>query len=154
MFYKNNCKAHAYLTTVLLSILLEFNFCAGLFDSLLQVLSLFLRKTFLDSSRSAVYEIFSFFQTKTTSLFNCLYNLKFSTTYLSEDYVERRLLLSCCSTTGCGTSSYSYSCSSRLDTILVLQDCCQLIYFFYCKINQFFSNSFYICHFIINFNCF
>ena len=32
------------------------------------------------------------------------------------------------------TSSYSYSCSSRLNTILVLEDCCQLINFLNSKI--------------------
>ena len=132
-------------------ILLELYLSTRLLDSLLQVLSLFLRETFLDLSRSAVYEILSFLQAKTASFLNCLYNLELCSTYLSEDNVKRRLLLSCSSTTSCRTSSYSYSCSSRLDTILVLQDCCQLIYFLYCKIYQFFSNSFDICHFILKF---
>ena len=134
--------------------LLELYLSTSFLDSLLQVLSLVLRETFLDCSRSAVYEILSFLQAKTASFLNCLYNLELSATNLSEDNVERCLLLSCCSTTCCRTSSYSYSCSSGLDAVLVLEDCCQLIYFLYCKIYQFFSNSFDICHFILNFNCF
>ena len=127
-------------------LLLELYLSTSFLDSLLQVLSLFLRETFLDLSRSSVYEVLSFLQAETTSFLNCLYNLELSATYLSEDNIERCLLLSCISTTCCRTSSYSYSCSSRLNTILVLEDCCQLVYFLYCKIYQFFSKSFNICH--------
>ena len=114
-------------------ILLELYLSTRLLDSLLQVLSLLLRETFLDLSRSAVYEVLSFLQAKTASFLNCLYYLELSTTYLSEDNIERCLLLSslACSSR---TSSYSYSCSSRLNTILVLEDCCQLINFLNSKI--------------------
>ena len=135
--------------------LFQLNLCTGLFDGLLQVLSLVLRKTFLDGCRCTVNEILSLFQTETTSLLDCLYNLELSSTYLSEDNIERCLLLSCSSiATSCRTSSYSNSCSSRLNTILFLQDICQLVYFFYSKVYQLFCNSFNICHFYLNFNCF
>ena len=43
--------------------------------------------------------------------------------------------------------SYAFlELSLWLNTILVLEDCCQLVYFLYCKIYQFFSKSFNICH--------
>ena len=115
--------------------LLELYLSASLFDGLLKVLSLVLRETFLDCSRSAVYEILSFLQAKTTSFLNCLYNLELSATNLSEDNVERCLFLSCCSTTCCRTSSYSYSCSSRFNTIFFFKDSCKFINFFYCQVN-------------------
>ncbi len=119
----------------LLSQLFELNLSASLFDSLLQVLSLVLRQTFLQCRRSTVYEILSLFQTKTTSLFNGLNYLQFCTTNLSEYNIERCPLLSCgCSTTCSRTSSNSNSCSSGLNSILVLQDCCQLVYFLNCQI--------------------
>ena len=127
-------------------LLLELYLSASFLDSLLQVLSLFLRETFLDLSRSSVYEVLSFLQAETTSFLNCLYNLELSATYLSENNVERSLLLCLSCTTSSRTSSNSNSCSCGLNTVLVLQDCCQLIYFLYCKIYQFFSKSFNICH--------
>jgi len=111
--------------------LLELYLCSSLFDSLLQVLSLFLGETLLDGSRCTVNEILSLFQTKTTSFLHGLNNLELSSTNLSEDYVERRLLLSSSGSAGSSrTSSNSNSCSGGLDTILVLQDCFQLLNFF------------------------
>ena len=114
--------------------LLELYLSASFLDSLLQVLSLFLRETFLNCSRSSVYEILSLFQTKTASLLNSLNYLELCSTYLSEDNIKRCLLLSCGCTTSSRTSSNSNSCSCGLNTVLVLQDCCQLIYFLNSKI--------------------
>ena len=37
---------------------------------------------------------------------------------------------------------------AQFHTLLVLQDCCQLVNFFYSKVYQLFCNSFDICHFI------
>ena len=99
----------------------------------------------------AVYEILSFFQAKTASLSYSLHNLELCSTNLGEDHIERRFLLCCLSCAASSrTSSYSNSCSSRLNTILVLQDCCQLINFLNCEVYQLLSNSFNICHFILN----
>ena len=103
--------------------LFQLNNGTSLFDSLLQVLSLVLRQTFLQGRRSTVYEILSFLQAKTASFLNSLNNLQLSTTDFLQNNVERRLLLSSGSlATGSGTSSNSNSCSGGLDSILVLQD--------------------------------
>ena len=116
-------------------ILLELNYGASSLDSLLQVLGLVLRHAFLQCRRSTVYEILSLLQTKTTSLLNGLYNLQLSCTGLFQNYVERSLLFCLgSSATSSRTSSNSNSCSSGLNSILVLQDCCQLVYFLNCKI--------------------
>ncbi len=61
-------------------LLFELNLGTSSLDSLLQVLSLVLRQTFLDGSGSTIYEILSLFQTKTASLFHSLYNLELSST--------------------------------------------------------------------------
>ena len=68
--------------------LLQLYLSTSLFDSLLQVLSLVLRETFLQCRRSAIYEILSLFQTKTASLLNSLYNLELSATNFSENYIK------------------------------------------------------------------
>jgi len=129
--------------------LLQLNNSTCSLDGLLQVLSLVLRQTLLDSRRSTVYEILSFLQTQTASLLNGLNDLQLSCTSVLQNNVERRLLLSGgLATSSSRTSSYSNGCSSRLNSILVLQDCCQLVYFFYSKVYQLFCNSFNICHFI------
>ena len=128
--------------------LLQLNYGTSSLDGLLQVLSLFLRQAFLHSSGSTVNQVLSFLQSKTASLLNGLNDLELSSTCRLQDNVERRLLLSSSSTTSSRTSSYSNGCSSRLNSILVLQDCCQLVYFFYSKVYQLFCNSFNICHFI------
>ena len=39
------------------------------------------------------------------------------------------------STTSCRTSSNSYSCSSRFNTIFFFKDSCKFINFFYCQVN-------------------
>ncbi len=115
---------------IVVSELLQLNYGTSLFDSLLQVLSLVLRQTFLQSRRSTVYEILSFLQTQTASFLNGLYYLQLSSTSLLQNYVERRLLFSSLSgTASSGTSSNSNSGCSGLNSILVLQDCCQLLNF-------------------------
>ena len=129
--------------------LFQLNNGTSLFDSLLQVLSLVLRQTFLNGSGSTINEVLSFLQTKTASFLNSLYNLQLSCADFLQNNVERRLLFSCLSSTTCSrTSSNCNSCSSGLNSILVLQDCCQLVNFFYSKVYQLFCNSFNICHFI------
>ena len=110
---------------LLVSELLQLNYGTSSLDSLLQVLSLFLAQTFLNGSGSTVYEILSFLQTKAASFLNSLNYLQLVCTSLLQNYIERRLLLSCLSSTGCSrTSSYSNGCSSGLNSVLVLQDCC------------------------------
>jgi len=104
--------------------LLQLNYGTSLFDSLLQVLSLCLCHTLLDSSRSTINEILCFLQTKTTSLLNGLNDLEFVCAYFLQNYVERSLLLSSLSgTCSSRTSSNSNGCSGGLNSILVLQDC-------------------------------
>ena len=134
--------------------LFKFNYSTRLLDSLLQRLSLWLSKTLFQCAGSAVYEIFSLFQTETTSLFNCLYNLELVSTNFLQYYIELSLLSSSLSCTTSCRSSNCYSSSSGFDTILFFQDCCKFVNVFYCQVNQFFCKSFQICHFRINLNCF
>ena len=120
---------------IVVSELLQLNDGTSLFDSLLQVLSLVLRQAFLQSRRSTINQVLSFLQTQTASLLNGLNDLQLSSTSLLQNNVERRLLLSSSgSTTSCGTSSNSNSCSGGLNSILVLQDSCQLLNFFNCEV--------------------
>ena len=130
--------------------LLDFYLTTGFFDSLLEGLGVVLRNAFLYSLRSSIYEFLSFLQAKTASFLNSLYNLKLSSTGALQYYIERSLFFYCFGSTGSSTTCNSNSCSSRLDTIIFLQYCNQIIYFLYCQIYQFFSNSFNICHFILN----
>ena len=132
------------------AILLELYLGTSLFDSLLEILSFCLWHSLLYGCRSTVNEILCVLQTETASLLDSLYYSELVSTYLSEDYVERVLLGSCLWSCACArSSSNSNSCSSWLNTILVLQDLCEFIYFFYCEVHEFLSNSFNICHFYL-----
>ena len=73
---------------LLFSELLQLNHGTSGLDGLLQVLSLFLAQTLLNSSGCTVYEVLSFLQTKTASFLNSLYNLQFSSTGLFQDNIE------------------------------------------------------------------
>ncbi len=115
------------------SILLEFNFGTGLFDSLLQVLGFSLWHSLFQSRRSTVYEIFSLFESETASLFNSLYYLELGCTYFYENYIEIGLLFF--SFSSCNRTSSNCNCSSgRFDTMNFFEFFCQLVNFFYCKI--------------------
>ena len=129
--------------------LLELNNSSSLLDSLLQVLSLCLRETLLDSRRCTVNEFLSFLQTKATSLLNGLYNLKLCSACLFQDYIERVLLSSSLCTCSSRSGSNSNSCGSWLNTILVLEDLSEFIYFLYGEVHEFLCDSFNICHFYI-----
>ena len=126
------------------------DFGTSLFESLLQGFSLFLGNAFLQLAGGTVNEILSFLQTEATSFLNGLNDLQLSSTSALQNDVKSRLLLSSCCTTGSRTCGYSNSGCSGFDAILILKDRCQLVYFLYSQINQFFCNSFDICHFI---NC-
>ena len=126
------------------------DFGTSLFESLLQGFSLFLGNAFLQLAGGTVNEILSFLQTEATSFLNGLNDLKLSSTSALQNDVKSRLLLSSSCTTGSRTCGYSNSGCSGFDAILILKDRCQLVYFLYSQINQFFCNSFDICHFI---NC-
>jgi len=126
------------------------DFGTSLFESLLQGFSLFLGNAFLQLAGGTVNEILSFLQTEATSFLNGLNDLQLSSTSALQNDVKSRLLLSSSCTTGSRTCGYSNSGCSGFDAILILKDRCQLIYFLYSQINQFFCNSFDICHFI---NC-
>ena len=123
----------------------DFYFSASLFEGLLEGFSFFLAYAFLQLAGSAVNHILGFLQTETTSLLNGLHDLELSGTCALEDYVERGLLLSGGSSAS-GGSSNSNSCSGGFNSLLVLEDRCQLVYFYHCQIYQFFSDSFDICH--------
>ena len=92
--------------------LFQLNNGTSLFDSLLQVLSLVLRQTFLNGSGSTINEILSFLQAKTASFLNSLYNLQLSCTDFLQNNVERRLLFSCLSSTTCSRTSSNSSLTS------------------------------------------
>ena len=126
------------------------DFGTSLFESLLQGFSLFLSNAFLQLAGGTVNEILSFLQTEATSFLNGLNDLQLSSTSALQNDVKSRLLLSSSCTTGSRTCGYSNSGCSGFDAILILKDRCQLVYFLYSQINQFFCNSFDICHFI---NC-
>ncbi len=126
------------------------DFGTSLFESLLQGFSLFLGNAFLQLAGGTVNEILSFLQTEATSFLNGLNDLQLSSTSALQNDVKSRLLLSSSCTTGSRTCGYSNSGCSGFDAILILKDRCQLVYFLYSQINQFFCNSFDICHFI---NC-
>ncbi len=126
------------------------DFGTSLFESLLQGFSLFLGNAFLQLAGGTINEILSFLQTEATSFLNGLNDLQLSSTSALQNDVKSRLLLSSSCTTGSRTCGYSNSGCSGFDAILILKDRCQLVYFLYSQINQFFCNSFDICHFI---NC-
>ena len=129
--------------------LLQLNLGTSGLDGLLKVLSLVLRQAFLNRCGSTVNEVLSFLQAKATSFLNGLHDLELSSTCRLQHDVERGLLLSGLSSTASGgASSYCNSCSSRLNSILILQDCCQLVNFLHSQVDQLLSNSFDICHFI------
>ena len=125
-------------------------FGTSLFESFLQSFSLFLGNAFLQFAGGTVNEVLSFLQAEATSFLNSLNNLQLSSTCALQNDVKSRLLLSSSCSTGSRTSSYSNSGCCGFDAILILKDRCQLVYFLYSQINQFFCNSFDICHFI---NC-
>ena len=120
--------------------LLEFYLSANLFESLLQVLSFVLRKTFLYNAGSSVNEVLSFLQTETARLLNSLDDLQLVCTCGLEDNVEVSLLFLGGTLSG-GTSNYDCS-SSGFDTIFILQDSSEFVNFLNCEVNQFFSKSF------------
>ena len=96
---------------------------------LLQALSLGLSKTFFYFAWSLVNESLSFLQTKTGELLNEFDNFELVGTSGLEHYVERRFLLLGSSTTSGGTCGNCNSCSSWFDTIFILKDLSELVYF-------------------------
>ncbi len=109
-----NHPARGFLTQVSDSqtILFEFDFSAYLFELSLHSFSFSLSKTFFEGVRSTVYELFSFFQTKTGKFFNELNDFEFLTTCLSEYYVEAGFLFGSCTGSGgacCNSNSSSTS---------------------------------------------
>lgn len=115
--------------------LLNLNLCTSTLEGCLQSLCCSLVNTFLQFCRSSVNELFSLFQTKAARFLNCLHYLKLCSTGALQYNVERSLLLSSSTfTTSCRTCN-SNSCSSRLDSVLILEDCLQFTNFFHCQIN-------------------
>ena len=109
-------------------VLLEFYLSAYLFEGFLQSLSGSFVNAFLNVSRSSVYDVLSLFQAKTGLLLNGLNNLELVSTCALENYVERGLLLCCLSScTSSRSSSNCYSCSSRLDSVLLFEDSSEFI---------------------------
>ena len=131
--------------------LLDFYLSTSSLKSCLDSFSCSLIYAFLNIARCTVYEVLSLFQTKTKSFLSSLYNAKLSSTCALQNNIERCLLFNS-STTFSGACSNSNSCSSWFDSILILEDSLKFTNFLYCQIYQFFSNSFNICHLLINFN--
>ncbi len=128
------------------SVLLELDNSANSLKGLLESLSLSLRKLLLNGARSAINEFLGLLKTKTTSLLNSLNDLELLSTCLLEDNVEVGLLLNSSSFTCARSSSNSNSCSSRLNTILFLQNLCEFVYFLNGEVNQLLCENFQICH--------
>jgi len=122
-------------------VLFQLNFCTSLFEVLLEILCLCLAETFFEDAGSTVNHFFGFLQTQTGKLFNELNYLQFSCTCALKNYVKRGLLLSGGST-GSRTGSNCYGSSSGFDTILVLEDLSEFVYFFYGQVNQLLCKSF------------
>src|SRR5690349_21703024 len=98
--------------------LLQLYFGASLSELLLEIFGFVLRQAFLDSLRSAVNEILSFFQTKTSEFFHQLHDLKFISARGFQYYVKVSFCFRSSSTTtstSCRSSHYSSSC--RFDAI-------------------------------------
>ncbi len=103
--------------------LLKLNFSTSLLKLSLDRLGLFLGDTLFNSLGSTVNESFSVAQRKTGEVLNDLDNLKFCLTGGLQNHVESRLLggssLACASSGSCNGNSGS----SRLNAILLLEDC-------------------------------
>lgn len=131
--------------------LLHFNFSTSLFESFLQGFSFVFRNAFFHRLRSTVNQFFRFFQAKTGQIFHNLHHLQLTSAGALQDYVERSLFFSGRGiTTSSSATSYNYrSSSSRLDTVLILQDLCEFVNFLNRQVYQLLSKCFQICHFII-----
>ena len=123
------------------AILFELNFSANLFELLLEGFSVSFGEAFLNNRGSTVNHLLSLFQAKTGEFLNSLNYLEFGGTGGFENYVEAGFLLSGGSTGG-GAGSNCYGSSGGVDTILVLQDLSEFVYFFYGQVNQLFCKSF------------
>ena len=110
-------------------VLFKFNFSSFSLELLLQALSLGLSQTFLNFAWSLVNESLSFLQAKTSELLNEFDNFELVSTSSLEHYVERRFLLLGSSTTSGGTCGNCNSCSGWFDTIFILKDLSELVYF-------------------------
>jgi len=95
--------------------LLKSNLSAFSLKLLLDLVSLFLRSTFLKNLRSAINNVLSFLKSKTCTVTNNLDNLNLVRTYFCKLYVEGILLLSCASTvcTSAPVSIFSRTSCSR-----------------------------------------
>ncbi len=107
--------------------LLELNFCTCLLELALDLLGLLLGNTLLDGLRSTVNECLGITQRQAGDILNGLDNLELSLTGVLQDNVERRLLS--CSSLACASSgsSNSNSCSSGLNSVLLLEDVCEFV---------------------------
>ena len=110
--------------------LFKFNFSAYFFECFLQRFSIGFSQTFFDGAGCAINEIFSLFQTKTSLFFHSFNDCEFVSTGTFQYNIERGFFLSS-SCTSSGGSGNSNSCSSGFNAILLFEDLCQLVYFFY-----------------------
>ncbi len=126
--------------------LLNLNFSTCLLELSLNLLGLLLGDTLLNGLGSTVNECLCIAQRQAGDILNGLDNLELSLTGVLQDNVERRLLG--CSSLACASSgsSNSNSCSSGLNSVLLLEDSSQFAYLLNCQIYQFFTQLLYICH--------
>ena len=126
--------------------LLNLDFCTGLLESCLELLSLSLGNFFLQSCGSLVNDFLGLLKSESKSLLDGLDDLKLSLSGAGENNVEfglLLLLLSSCSSCG---ASYCYCSGCRLDTIFFLENLCKFLNVFYSKVYQLFCKCFYVCH--------
>ena len=98
--------------------LLKSNLSAFSLKLLLDLVSLFLRSTFLKNLRSAINNVLSFLKSKTCTVTNNLDNLNLVRTYFCKLYVEGILLLSCASTVCTCCCNYNACCCGYAELFL------------------------------------
>lgn len=121
--------------------LLDFSFCTSFFQLSEESFSVSFADTFFNGLRCTVNEVFCFFQTEASQIFNDLNHVQFVGATVFQDNVESSFFFSS-RTSSSRTGSNSYSSSCRLDTVLIFQDLCEFVYFFNSQANQLLSECF------------
>ncbi len=122
------------------TLLFEFDFCANFFELSLEGFSVSLSEAFLNHAGSAVYEFFSFLESKTGELFNELNDFEFFAASVLENYVERRFFFSSSASSG-GACCNGYSSSCGLDAVLFFENLSEFVYFLNGEVYELFSKS-------------
>src|SRR5215213_5145235 len=110
--------------------LLYFNVCTCFFQLSNQCISISFAYTFFNGLRSAINQVFSFFQSKASQVFYNFNYVQFVSACSFQHYIECCFFFNNGCTTGSRTCSYSYSSSSGLNAVFFFQDLCELVNFF------------------------